>query len=55
MLSITHHTRKRPSTGPRTTHGPHMALGIQIQNYVPYVHNQNGLAKSLIKRIKLIA
>jgi hypothetical protein len=22
-LSITHHTRKRPSTGPRTTHGPH--------------------------------
>jgi hypothetical protein len=23
MLSITHHTRKRPSTGPRTTHGPH--------------------------------
>jgi hypothetical protein len=21
-LSITHHTRKRPSTGPRTTHGP---------------------------------
>jgi hypothetical protein len=25
MLSITHHTRKRPSTGPRTTHGPHIA------------------------------
>jgi hypothetical protein len=23
-LSITHHTRKRPSTGPRTTHGPHL-------------------------------
>jgi hypothetical protein len=22
-LSITHHTRKRPSTGPRSTHGPH--------------------------------
>jgi hypothetical protein len=21
-LSITHHTKKRPSTGPRTTHGP---------------------------------
>jgi hypothetical protein len=21
-LSITYHTRKRPSTGPRTTHGP---------------------------------
>jgi hypothetical protein len=24
-LSITHHTRKRPSTGPRTTHGPHLS------------------------------
>jgi hypothetical protein len=24
-LSITHHTRKRPSTGPRTTHGPQCA------------------------------
>jgi hypothetical protein len=24
-LSITHHTRKRPSTDPRTTHGPHLA------------------------------
>jgi hypothetical protein len=24
-LSITHHTRKRPSTSPRTTHGPHLA------------------------------
>jgi hypothetical protein len=24
-LSITHHTRERPSTGPRTTHGPHHA------------------------------
>jgi hypothetical protein len=24
-LSITHHTRKRPSTGPRTTHGPQTA------------------------------
>jgi hypothetical protein len=23
-LSITHHIRKRPSTGPRTTHGPHV-------------------------------
>jgi hypothetical protein len=23
-LSITHHTKKRPSTGPRTTHGPHL-------------------------------
>jgi hypothetical protein len=26
-LSITHHIRKRPSTGPRTTHGPQEAAG----------------------------
>jgi hypothetical protein len=25
-LSITHHTRKRPSTSPRTTHGPQLSL-----------------------------
>jgi hypothetical protein len=25
-LSITHHTRKRPSTGPQTTHGPQRVL-----------------------------
>ena len=32
-----------------------MALGIQVQHSVPYVHTQNGLAESLIKRVKLIA
>jgi hypothetical protein len=32
-----------------------LALGIDIQHCVPHVHTQNGLAKSLIKRIKLIA
>jgi hypothetical protein len=32
-----------------------MAMGIQVQHSVPYVHTQNGLAESLIKRIKLIA
>ena len=32
-----------------------MALGIQVQHSVPYVHTQNGLVESLIKRIKLIA
>jgi hypothetical protein len=31
------------------------ALGIQVQHFVSYVHTQNGLAESLIKRIKLIA
>jgi transposase InsO family protein len=32
-----------------------MALGIQVQHSVPYVHTQNGLAEYLIKRVKLIA
>jgi hypothetical protein len=32
-----------------------MTLGIQIQHSVSYVHTQNGLAESLIERIKLIA
>jgi hypothetical protein len=32
-----------------------MPLGIQVQHSVPYVYTQNGLAESLIKRIKLIA
>ena len=33
----------------------YMALGIQVQHSVPYVHTQNDLAESLIKRIKLVA
>ena len=32
-----------------------MALGIQVQHFVLYVHIQNSLAGSLIKRINLIA
>ena len=32
-----------------------MTLGIQVPHSVPYVHTQNGLAESLIKRVKLIA
>jgi hypothetical protein len=31
------------------------ALEIEVQHSVPYVHTLNGLAESLIKRIKLIA
>jgi hypothetical protein len=31
-----------------------MVQRIQMQHYVPYVHTQNGLAESLINRIKLI-
>jgi hypothetical protein len=32
-----------------------MALGIQVQHSIPYVHTQNGLVESLIKRVKVIA
>jgi hypothetical protein len=32
-----------------------MALRIEVQHSVPYVHTQNGLARSIIQRIKLIA
>ena len=32
----------------------YMALGIKVEHPVPYVHTQNGLVESLIKRIKLI-
>ena len=31
-----------------------MILGNKVENLVPYIHTQNGLAKSLIKSIKLI-
>src|SRR5438128_4704280 len=33
----------------------YMDLDINVEHSVPYVHTQNGLAESLIKRIKLIA
>jgi transposase InsO family protein len=32
-----------------------MAQGIEVKHSVPYVHTQNSLAESLIKRMKLIA
>jgi hypothetical protein len=32
-----------------------MPQGIEVHHFVPYVHTQNGLVESLIKRIKLIA
>jgi hypothetical protein len=31
-----------------------MTQEIQVQHFVPYVHTQNGLTESIIKRIKLI-
>jgi hypothetical protein len=32
-----------------------MSQEIEVQHCIPYVHTQNSLAESLIKRIKLIA
>jgi hypothetical protein len=32
----------------------YLDLGIKVEHYVPYVYTQNGLADSLIKRIKFI-
>ena len=31
-----------------------MAVGIDVEHPVPHIHTQNGLAESLIKRLKLI-
>ena len=31
------------------------SLGIEVEHPVPHVHTQNGLAKSFIKRIQIIA
>jgi hypothetical protein len=32
-----------------------MSIGIKVEHLVAYVHTQNGLAESLIKRLQLIA
>ena len=32
-----------------------MSIGIDVEHPVAHVHTQNGLAKSLIKRLQLIA
>jgi len=32
-----------------------LAMGIKVEHSVPHIHTQNGLAESLIKRIKWIA
>jgi hypothetical protein len=37
-LSITHHTRKRPSTGPRTTHGPQNVVADALSRKVHCNH-----------------
>jgi hypothetical protein len=47
-LSITHHTRKRPSTGPRTTHGPHHLSPISPQSPMLIEHRPSHLTKGTI-------
>jgi hypothetical protein len=37
-LSITHHTRKQPPTGPRTTHGPQL---VYIFARIDFLCNQD--------------
>jgi len=32
-----------------------VSMGIDVEHPVPHVHTQNGMAKSLIKRLQLIA
>ena len=32
-----------------------MSIGINVEHPVPHVHTQNGLAESLIKRLKMVA
>jgi hypothetical protein len=46
-LSITHHTRDRPSTGPRTTHGPHICLWMAF-------FCKNAIWSSLVSRMPLM-
>jgi hypothetical protein len=48
MLSITHHTRKRPSTGPRTTQGPQLPLDEFIDN--THITREKKKEKKRIKR-----
>jgi hypothetical protein len=48
-LSITHHTRKRPSTGPRTTHGPQkVEVILEIEKYNTLMVNE------LFSKLKLL-
>jgi hypothetical protein len=50
-LSITHHTRKRPSTSPRTTHGPHEPqLRIMIETFKR--HDGDGLGANKRSKTK---
>jgi hypothetical protein len=46
-LSITHHRRKRPSTGPRTTHGP-----LKQSKEGTFVH-QAKYTKDIVRKFKM--
>jgi hypothetical protein len=52
-LSITHHTRKRPSTGPRTTYGPQSPLDECIDNTHTKVTREKRKRKETNKKKKL--
>jgi len=46
------------NTGEITSHAFHeycISIGIEVENPVAHVHTQNRLAKSLLKRLKLVA
>jgi hypothetical protein len=43
-MSITHHTRKRPPTGPRTTHGPHTSSEAETRSRGWVPRARRGLA-----------
>ena len=32
-----------------------MSIRIEVEHYVPHVHTQNGLAKTTIKRLQMVA
>jgi hypothetical protein len=57
-LSITHHTRKRPSTGPRTTPGPQLCVGSLVQwhssGYIGLTNLGSELEKCVGSRFHLV-
>jgi hypothetical protein len=54
-LSITHHTRKRPSTGPRTTHGPQIreSWGSSSSSPSPRCESSSCAWPAVLMRLKI--
>jgi hypothetical protein len=48
-LSITHHTRKHPSTGPRTTHGPKLTWRLWPKEKVVVPEEQRYAARQTVE------